>query len=269
MAAVNAAQRAAPIPAALTPPVAKLLNDYYSYPSGCAASDGESSSAVCRLGDQSGAESLVIMGDSHAEMWMPAILAMANKDRWAVYPIGKSACIPLEWWNIVRATPDCRAWYRWAVRVIQARRPTVALLAGAFSGAASNIPAAASGITSLISSVRGYSKHVVVLADQPSQKDEPVDCLLARDANLARCSVTLAPQQSVLATTIASASLQAGGSYIDTRGWFCFDDQCPVVIGHTIAYRDVGHITATYASELAEVFRSAFRTAVGESGRGS
>jgi hypothetical protein len=51
--------------------------------------------------------------------------------------------------------------------------------------------------------------------------------------------------------------------FLDTRGWFCWDGDCPMVIGRTIAYRDTGHVTETYASQLADPFRAAFRRAVG------
>jgi hypothetical protein len=202
------------------------------------------------------------MGDSHAQMWMPAILAMADKNGWVVHPIGKSACIPLEWWHVTKATADCRAWYGWAKQQIEAIHPDVTLVAGAFSGLVGESAVAASGISSLVASVRSHSKHVVVLADQPSQRQQPVDCLLAQNASMARCSLSPTPDQLAVGESVAAAARNAGAAYIDTQGWFCFDNVCPMVIGHTIAYIDSGgHVSATYASRLEAVFQSAFRRA--------
>ena len=59
-----------------------------------------------------------------------------------------------------------------------------------------------------------------------------------------------------------------GFSFIDTRGWFCFDNQYPMVIGRTIVYRDTGHITEPYAQELSGPFRIAFRRAISSTNRG-
>jgi peptidoglycan/LPS O-acetylase OafA/YrhL len=229
VAAARAAQRGAPIPSGLTPSISSLLSDRYNYPSGCGAENGQSSVSVCSLGDTSASRPLVVMGDSHAQTWMPAILAMAQKDGWVVRPIGKSACIPLEWWHLTKATPDCRAWYRWAIGQIKALHPSVTLLAAAFAGVAGE--AATSGMSSLVRSLRAYSQHVVVLADQPPQKQQPVDCLLASDANMARCSLTPSPAQLDIGDALKSAAESAGASYVDTSGWFCFQDVCPMVVG--------------------------------------
>ena len=45
------------------------------------------------LGDATSTNKLVIFGDSHIEMWMPAILAMARHDGWAVVPLVKACWV--------------------------------------------------------------------------------------------------------------------------------------------------------------------------------
>src|SRR5438270_6994320 len=73
------------------------------------------------------------------------------------------------------------------------------------------------------------------------------------------------PAAADLATqeAIASGARRAGGAYIDPQGWFCAEGICPMVIGNTIAYTDAGgHITSTYAGELAAPFRQAFEAAI-------
>jgi hypothetical protein len=195
-------------------------------------------------------------------MWMPAILSMAARDKWAVKPIEKSACVPLEWWHVSHATADCQAWFRWAVHEIQVLHPDVTLIGGAMSGLEGNDAAAASGLSSLVAAVKPYSRHVIVMGDTPYGHNQPVDCLLSRNASMARCSVNFPIAQLRVADTIASTSRSAGAAYIDTNGWLCVEGRCPMVVGHTIVYRDPGHITATYASALANVFRTAFRNMI-------
>ncbi len=267
VAAVQAAHRAAPIPSPLTPPVPELLGDHYDYPPGCAAGDGQSKSNVCSLGDPSGNRSLVVLGDSHAQMWMPAILPMARKDGWVVHPIGKSACIPLEWWHAMPATPDCSAWLGWAIHEIDVLHPDVTLVSAATSGVEDS-DVAASGISSLVRALKRGSRHVVVMADTPYVERQPVDCLLSRTATMGRCSISVSSVQLGVADTIASTSQALGASYIQTSGWLCFDGDCPMVVGHRIVYFDPGHITATYAAALANVFRTAFRQAISRPRRG-
>ncbi|HEY8630163.1 MAG TPA: hypothetical protein VIL73_06370 [Gaiellaceae bacterium] len=58
-----------------------------------------------------------------------------------------------------------------------------------------------------------------------------------------------------------------GIGFIATRGFFCFKRQCPTVIGHTVAYWDNSHITAAYAVQIADAFRTAFLRAAPKASR--
>jgi hypothetical protein len=40
--------------------------------------------------------------------------------------------------------------------------------------------------------------------------------------------------------------------YIPDMTWFCFQGECPMVVGHTLTHLDSGHISGTYASQLVE-----------------
>lgn len=44
---------------------------------------------------------------------------------------------------------------------------------------------------------------------------------------------------------------RAGVQVVDLEPWVCYNDRCPVVVGSTITYRDLDHLTATYACRLA------------------
>ena len=48
----------------------------------------------------------------------------------------------------------------------------------------------------------------------------------------------------------------------DSRGWFCYELECPQVIGRTGAYRDQHHVTAAYVLHVAALFRVEFDLAV-------
>jgi hypothetical protein len=96
----------------------------------------------------------------------------------------------------------------------------------------------------------------------PALGDQPVDCLLARDATLAKCTWTLAHEQVSVYEDAARAAASSGAAFLDTIGWFCFENHCPMVIGRTVTYRDNDHITKTYATELRGLFRDAFTRAL-------
>ena len=242
------------------------------------AHNGETKSQICRIVGKtlltsSDRKVLVVFGDSHAQMWMPAILGMAQRDGFVVVPFGKSGCCTSLYLFTRTGPPNeasiragCRNWYAWAVAQAKALHPAVSLISMGYSGitgpAATN---SVSGITSLAATLSKASKRVVVMADTPylTQLPQPVDCLLKRGATMKTCTGSWTSSQLSITQAISSLAPLQHFSLIDTTGWFCFNYLCPLVAGHTIVYRDYGHVTQTYAIELTPTFRTAFRHAVG------
>lgn len=268
-AAVRAARSNAPIPSSLTPVIGKLQTDGYDFPAGCAPNTKETKSTVCRLGDVGSSKTLLLMGDSFAQQWMPAILAMADRDGWLVIPLVNGSGCASSAWLSYPSRPWCPAWYRWAVNQAKALHPDVTLIAGEW-GSDTPVPSAARGATALITSAKSFSRSVVVVGVPPLQAKQPVDCLLARGSTTKTCTTIL--NNSVASTndvTVAAFAKKKGVGFMHPLGWFCARPSsagsqywCPLIINHTITRRDTGHITATYVKELAAPFRGSFRRAL-------
>lgn len=47
--------------------------------------------------------------------------------------------------------------------------------------------------------------------------------------------------------------LRGGGQYAELSELFCTADQCPVIVGNTLVFRDDNHVTTEYAQVLAPV----------------
>jgi peptidoglycan/LPS O-acetylase OafA/YrhL len=260
VAAVRQADRGAPIHWPLTPAVDKLREDFYAFPAGCVPRDGQTSSKLCRLGRRASWKTIVVLGDSHAQMWMPAILWMAERDGWTVIPLVKQRCIPRTWTD---RSGECVAWHRWARRQVTRLRPQVTLIVTSWASTFAPRRAIAP-VDSLSVATHRSSARVIVVGDAPGQRREPVDCLLARDATMKTC--TSEPPTPALQTTaaIGAKARKRGIGFVDTEGWFCARGSrkrllCPLVIDRTIAYLDRGHVSQTYALRLASIFRAAFQ----------
>ena len=254
------------LPSNLAPPIGRLLADVAAIPAGCEAQGTQSSEDVCHLGDAAGARSLAVVGDSHAEMWLPAIERFAARDGWDVIPIMKSGCSPTKWTSA--GDPErCVSWFRWAMHEVAGLHPTVSLVTGFFSEvSAGATPTVLSGLSSAVQTLKRASHRVVVVGDVPTRSRQPVDCLLAAHASATSCIDALSDTESQLDTDVAGLAAGAGVAYIDPTGWFCYQAQCPLVVGQLITYRDETHVSATYAAALTNVFRAAFTAAV-KSGR--
>jgi peptidoglycan/LPS O-acetylase OafA/YrhL len=265
--AVALVERDAPIPTGLTPPIGSLLTDRYSYPDACTTLNGQTSGGICRFGDVASTRTIALIGDSHSQMWMPALLPMASADHWAILPLGKSGCTPPKWIG-PQQTAECNGWIMWALRQVRRLHPTVTLITGAFSGLGpSGQQASITSLSTATSEIKAFTKRVVIINDPPGQSMQPVDCLLASEATMSKCSYTPTQAQVTLSDEVESEAQVQGAGFINTWPWFCSADVCPMVIGHTIAYLDSGHVTDAYASQLATPFAQAFRAAAGSAGR--
>ena len=89
VAAVDAARRGAPIPSGLTPRFDQLkgLPPEYAPAAACIGHDQSSRSTtrICRMGDRGSRRLIVLIGDSHAMMWLPSLLEVARRDRSALF----------------------------------------------------------------------------------------------------------------------------------------------------------------------------------------
>jgi hypothetical protein len=106
------------------------------------------------------------------------------------------------------------------------------------------------------------SKRVVIIGDIPGRDQQPVDCLLAPHASTGACSDSLTSDEVGVTDLVAQMAEYDRIGFIDTTGWFCYDEQCPLVVGNVITYRDANHVSQTYAAALSQAFRAAFDLAV-------
>jgi peptidoglycan/LPS O-acetylase OafA/YrhL len=259
IAAVQAARQGSSIPGSLEPSIDQLLSDRYHPPSpDCVADHDEPKiKQVCPLLEAGSSRTLVVFGDSHAAEWMPAILWAASQDGWRVIPLIELGCIPSRYASV------CMAFVEWAEREVASLHPDAVLVGARLAaGTPKQRADSVSSLGALAAAMRPLAPDVVVIGDPPAQAGQPTDCLLTRGATLQTCMSTLSDDQLSVYRDVAGAVTAAGAGFIDTIGWFCFENQCPMIVGHTIAYRDNQHISTTYALELRQLFRDAFKQAL-------
>lgn len=278
IASVKAARQGAPIPSPLTPSLVKLPSDWFNYPKRCEARAGQTQSAICYISGpgaapsakpHAGHKTVVVLGDSHAQMWHPALLAMAKKDSWDEVSVAKEACTPpVIYANAGPASlqTECHNWYAWALKTIPKIRPNTIFISFHYSGFtnSTNVLKTEDGLSTLTLWAKKMAKHVILMADVPDLEalPLPVDCLSQPGATLKTCTGTWSGSQLDLTAALEAVARLNHVGVIDPLGWFCYQGSCPQAIGHTIAYKDFQHISKTYATALSPPFRAAFRAAL-------
>jgi len=176
------------VPADVTPALRDVAADLpVVYRDGCHLDIASTVPALCRFGAPAGARRVMLLGDSHAAVWFPALETAAIDDRWSLTSLSKTACplvdVPVEQVALRRPYVECEIWKANVVRRVWAERPNLIVLS-AYSPAFRSLMLApgdfdrtwADGLRRMIG-LLPPGTAVVVLGDTPDWPRPPVDCL--------------------------------------------------------------------------------------------
>ncbi|MEX1296476.1 MAG: acyltransferase family protein [Candidatus Limnocylindrales bacterium] len=269
--------REGPVPEDLVPP---LAGAYWDLPDGydddCHLDFPETDMPACIYGDPQGDTTVLLLGDSHAQQWLPAVQALADERGWRLRAITKSACPMADGtvWNSVlrRSYRECDQWREAAYGLIEAEDPAFVLVAadGRYQLTDPDGNRLEEGHdeaweAALTASLRriGAAAPAIVIADTPRVGYDPAECL-ATAAGIEGCEVDRERMvDEAYAELEATAAEAAGAGLISATDWICFEEDCPLVRGSTLVYRDSHHLTATFADRLSERLGAAIDAARG------
>jgi peptidoglycan/LPS O-acetylase OafA/YrhL len=273
MAAVAAAAALKSLPRNVTPALAQASGDH-PRTGRCLVPETATEpppNSTCTFGDPSGTRTMVVMGDSHAQAWEPAIDAFGKTNAWRVILFTKGACPPGIYLNYLdpqtnRIYTQCNAWRNAVFQRVNALKPQAVLLTSELRP----IDIDPTGTVEAIRILQRSGAHVIYLQDTPSPLalGSIPDCLARHASDLAKCSLPRRDPATRLEGMIqraveAKAVQAAGASLIDPTKWFCTATDCPPVINNIVVYSDATHTTATYVSWLAPVMNEALVKATG------
>jgi hypothetical protein len=237
-----------------------------SYDDRCHSDAVDPELRTCSFGDLDGDVSIAVLGDSHALQWLPALVAAAEGEGWRVTTLTKAACPPAQV-DFGRKEPgaaaSCDAWRADALAWLAEQPPDLLLMTGA--GRVYNIlgadgqplaedDALASwqrGLAATLGPVAATTR-VVVLADTPLMRRNPVSCLEDSPGDMSACQT---PRSAALGDPLDTGEREtaeaAGAVFESLSDLVCPYDPCPVVIGDVLLWRNADHITATFAESLA------------------
>jgi peptidoglycan/LPS O-acetylase OafA/YrhL len=258
---------AVPAVEAAVPPLIMLKKDKAEvYKENCHVGYGAVDPTPCRYGPEDGAK-IVLVGDSHAASWAPALIAQADAMGWRLETHTKSACALFKEMLKRASGPylDCRLWGEKVLDRLRASPPDLVIVSqGQFHEVASaDGPSSrrrtAAAIVDLWRELRALGIKVVAIRDTPHLPFEPGECV-ARDPNCyAEQSVVLRDDDPIL----IAHQLMPEVAVIDMTDAFCQNARCPVVIGNVVAWRDSSHPTASYARTMATVLADRIVAATG------
>jgi peptidoglycan/LPS O-acetylase OafA/YrhL len=250
--AADAVKRNAPLPKAFVPSMANLEreNTHISYdiPTGCEPSFGSGvTSTICHLGDSSSKQVVAVFGDSHAQMWTPALIAAGRRLGFALVLMVKPGCLLGRLNNTIPGWP-CGSWYQWALKQLKALHPVATIVSFRLGHALQKHP------RSTVAKMRRVMTSVpnaVYLADFPDDSlPKPALCITKGGATMRSCSAHESSRYRPLMQDLSNLANQLHDPAIPTIQWFCADEICPTIIDHTLVTHDGDHLTMEYSADL-------------------
>jgi hypothetical protein len=270
---VAQAARLRRLPSDVTPSLAAAAADRPSATHTCMVADAVTKlvpERMCTFGDKTAAQTMAVVGDSHANAWMPAIDAFGKTDHWKIIQYTKAGCPPGVYLNDIspitnRLYVQCNIWRRRLFARLMTLKPDVILVTSELR----TLDIDTTGMVEAIHNYEATGARVIYLEDTPSpEKDISVpNCLAGHMTDIQYCSLrTKAPTtrlRAFLPRRVESAAAKdAGAILVDPTPWFCTATVCPTIINNMVVYADGSHTTATYVSWLAPLMRKALRRAV-------
>ncbi len=209
----------------------------------------------------------MLLGDSHARAWIPALEQIASEHGWRAYSLVKPQCpaahvtvAPVREAVVFEA---CEEFQEWSMATVAALSPDLAIVAS--SPPVNGVwvdgerheqldevaDVLEDGYDSLFDELDTAADRTVLIRDVPKAGHDPGDCLTSSRPSLLDCMFTPVERSTLLGDVAVKVALLHGADVVDPTPWLCWQDLCPVVIGDTLSYRDTDHLTTEYAAALA------------------
>ncbi|MEU0316811.1 acyltransferase family protein [Nocardioides sp. NPDC006273] len=263
-ASVLAARKNQPIPTNLKPGLTNLSDDVESV--GECNYYSTKVRKLCPRGDADAEKTIVVIGDSHARHWTPALEEIAERSGYRAYMLAMPQC------TVSLVTPDkldstdpmtsCDDFHDFMLSTVKKLRPDLLLIssrpisaayhdsAGRHTDRADVRRAVYRGYQRLLAQVKPAAKRTVWLRDVPAIEFDPATCL-SSNKTLSPCTYKPLASQQDGADLQMQAAKSARVETLDLDDMFCDSAGiCTTVVGDTITHRDGHHLTATYSEQL-------------------
>jgi peptidoglycan/LPS O-acetylase OafA/YrhL len=255
----------------------------YAAMHGCHVDYGTTAPATgCVFGDVKARRTVVLIGDSHAAQWFPALETLANRERFRLIAWTKSGCpftlgVHIFLAAIGRDYTECLTWQQSVLRDLAAMPRSSIIILGRTStylpqvlrpdgdqtsgGAAADLWGA--GVATSVSKLRRYAARVIVLRDTPRAPSDVPACISWEPANPSVCDFAQTPDghwdDAEYAAELAARTPRT--VYADPAPVVCRGPVCLVEVRGTIVYRDDNHLTAAFAAARWRQFAEALNLA--------
>jgi peptidoglycan/LPS O-acetylase OafA/YrhL len=267
-------------PTAVTPLDAQASTPYAAL-HGCHVGYSATAPApACVFGDARARRTVVLLGDSHAAQWFPALDELAVREHFRLISWTKSGCpftlgVHIFLPAIGRDYTECLAWQTAVVRTLRTQPRPAMIIVGRTSTYLPQVltvdgdaPSSAqsgriwgAGMARSVTVLRRLTARVVVLRDTPHAPFDVPACVSWDTDTPSRCDFRR-PADGHSDDAEYAAERTAGvpsDVYANPTSAVCPAAVCPAVFAGEITYRDTNHLTAKFVALRWRQFAASLR----------
>jgi peptidoglycan/LPS O-acetylase OafA/YrhL len=242
---------------------------------GCVIDVASVAAHPCSFGNLAGPVTLALIGDSHADQFVPGLEAAVIEKGWRLDVYTRGSCpfnaltVDLDGFpndacterneNVTDALlqnpPDAVLVASSRYQVFQEQKPTPTL--------EGSKPLLEQGYRDAWAPFVDAGIPVISIRDTPRPDVAVPDCVAENETKLSLCAMDRDAITWADGPELTAAADMDGVDVIDLTDRICPTDECPAVIGGVIVYRDGNHLTATYARSLGQDFEEELTTILG------
>lgn len=234
----------------------------------------------CTFGPSSATRTIVVVGASHAGMWLSAFIAMANLDGFRLRTFIYAGCPPvsmdftsglIRFDGQVVSAQSCQEWNANVATQVNALNPDVIIFGGG-TEAASSVPSTfnqyTAGMTNFVNRFVAPTKIILGSTVYRTSTQEAARCLNTHISMVTACNTLYNGSNAKDPTTILLRRDQlvataTGAKLVPLISLTCTPSTkvkptavCPPVVNHRLVYTDGSHLSDSYVTYIAPVFRS-------------
>ncbi|HRV58994.1 MAG: hypothetical protein KDB54_00860 [Solirubrobacterales bacterium] len=232
---------------------------------GCRSGTTHTEAWSCVYGDPGSEQTVVLWGDSHAMQYLPPFVRLAQQRGWRLVTMFRGNCLTAD----TPYKPNCDAWRANAFERIEEEQPDLVVTStdtgngyalwqdGERLTRDASEPLLRAAYARTLERLEGMTGDrpggVMVIRDLPRASFRPPDCLLENPDDLAACDFR-GFRKNAPGFDLAAARQVGGVRLVDLSDIVCPGGICSSAHNDMVVYRDMTHLSATYAATLTDWF---------------
>ncbi|WP_312913850.1 acyltransferase family protein [Stenotrophomonas sp.] len=216
----------------------------------------------CNMVSNPGGRRVVLVGDSHAVAWLPALEVVAKERGWELIAVVKSACTFADFPEELHGNAatdtmkSCLTWSKRAIERVRQLKPDILLVTHSRASMSKMADArdrdvvVADAIYAALQRVKQADTELLAIIDTPRFAQKVPECMSSLGSAYTACGVARERAFSGIDPLSTLAARHEAINEIDMTDQICSADRCEPVVRGILAWRDAHHMTGTFSESL-------------------